>query len=313
MKSYALFGQYTWLVDVIHRAGKISLEEINRKWVETDMSEGVPMPRSTFNRHKAAIEDMFGIFIECDRKDGYKYYIGNEEVLSDGSIQNWMLSTLSVGNILSESQGVSSRIILEPVPSTGENLTKFIEAMKSGKRVKVYYRRYGAQKRSIMALEPYLVKLFKQRWYALVKMPAPDSWYFTLAFDRIESLEILDEKFKYNKDFSPSDWFKESYGIVRDKEVAVEKVVIRAFGKEVNYLKDLPFHHSQKEVQSTPDYTDFELTLRPTVDFISPLMSRGSAIKVLSPKWLADRIKQQLKETLELYGGAKKNVKKKTK
>lgn len=60
MKSHALFQQYIWLVNTIYRAGKISLEEINRKWLDTDLSEGLPLARSTFNRHKDAIEDMFG-------------------------------------------------------------------------------------------------------------------------------------------------------------------------------------------------------------------------------------------------------------
>jgi hypothetical protein len=52
------------------------------------MSEGLPMVRSTFNRHKDAIEDMFGIYIECDKKDGFRYHIGNAEVLEEDSIQN---------------------------------------------------------------------------------------------------------------------------------------------------------------------------------------------------------------------------------
>lgn len=63
MKSYALFQEYIWLVNTIHRAGRITLEDINRKWVGTDMSEGLPMVRSTFNRHKDAIQDMFGIYL----------------------------------------------------------------------------------------------------------------------------------------------------------------------------------------------------------------------------------------------------------
>ena len=61
MKSYALFQQHIWLVNTIHSAKKITLDEINKKWVNTWMSEGLPMVRSTFNRHKDAIEDMFGI------------------------------------------------------------------------------------------------------------------------------------------------------------------------------------------------------------------------------------------------------------
>ena len=103
------------------------------------MSEGLPIARSTFNRHRDAILDMFGIIIECDKKDGFRYFIYNAEVLEEDSIQNWMLSTLSVNSILSESKGVHDRILLEQVPSDGDNLHKFIDAMKRGICVNVGY------------------------------------------------------------------------------------------------------------------------------------------------------------------------------
>lgn len=302
MKAYALFQEYIWLVNTIHRFGRLSLEEINRRWLETELSEGIPIARSTFNRHRDAILDMFGIIIDCDKKDGFRYYIDNEEVLEEDSIQNWMLSTLSVNSILSESKAVQKRILLESIPSDGEDLHKFIEAMKRGVRVKVNYRRYGGQGYgSSMKLDPFFVRLFNKRWYALVKFPEPTGRLFTLAFDRIISLDVTDEKFDYPKDFDPATWFRDSYGIVRDPEVPVETVVLRAFGKEANYLRDLPLHHSQKEVVTTDAYSDFSLTLSPTADFFSPLLSRGAAIKVLEPQWLADEIKQLHQAAVELY------------
>ena len=302
MKAYALFQEYIWLVNTIHRFGRLTLEEINQRWLDTELSEGIPIARSTFNRHRDAILDMFGIIIECDRKDGFRYYIFNEEVLEEDTIQNWMLSTLSVNSILSESKAVQKRILLESIPSDGDNLHKFIEAMKRGVRVMVNYRRYGGfGYGSPMKLDPFFVRLFNKRWYALVKFPEPTGLLFTLAFDRIISLDVMDEKFNYPKDFDPATWFRDSYGIVRDLEVPVDTVVIRAFGKEANYLRDLPLHHSQKEVETTDDYSDFSLTLSPTADFFSPLLSRGAAIKVLSPQWLADEIKQLHQAAAELY------------
>ena len=302
MKTYALFQEYIWLVETIHRAGRLTLGEINERWLRTEMSEGISIARSTFNRHRDAILDMFGIIIDCDKKDGFRYYIDNEEVLEEDSIQNWMLSTLSVNSVLSESKGVHDRILLERIPSDGENLHKFIDAMKRGVRVKVNYRRYGGGGYgSPMKLDPFFVRLFNKRWYALVKFPEPTGLLFTLAFDRIVSLEDTDEKFDYPKNFDPADWFRDSYGIVRDPEVPVETVVVRAFGKEANYLRDLPLHHSQREVETTEEYTDFALTLSPTADFFSPLLSRGAAIKVLQPQWLADEIKQQHRAAVELY------------
>jgi predicted DNA-binding transcriptional regulator YafY len=245
---------------------------------------------------------MFGIIIECDKKDGFRYYIDNDYVLEEDSIQNWMFSTLSVNSVLSESKGVHERILLERIPSDGENLHKFIEAMKQGVRIKVNYRRYGADaSNSSMKLEPFFVRLFNKRWYGLVKFPEPTGNLFTLAFDRIVSLEVTDEKFDYPKDFDPAGWFRDCYGIVRDPEVPVEKVLIRAFGREVNYLRDLPLHASQIEVEKADEYSDFQLTLSPTADFFSPLLSRGAAIKILEPQWLADEIKNLHQAAIDLY------------
>ena len=302
MKAYALFQEYIWLVNTIHRFGRLTLEEINQRWLETDLSEGLPIARSTFNRHRDAILDMFGIIIECDKKDCFRYFIFNEEVLEEDTIQNWMLSTLSVNSILSESKAVQKRILLESIPSDGDNLHKFIDAMKRGVRVQVDYRRYGSDAaKSEWKLDPYFVKLFNKRWYALVKFPDPKSNLFTLAFDRIVSLEVTDEKYEYDKDFDPAGWFRDCYGIVRDPEIPVTKVIIRAFGREVNYLRDLPFHHSQTEISTTKEYSDFELTLRPTADFFSPLLSRGPLVRVMEPLWLAEEIKKMHMDAANLY------------
>lgn len=119
--------------------------------------------------------------------------------------------------------------------------------------------------------------------------------------DRIVSLELTEEKFNYDGDFRPADWFRDCYGIVRDPNVPVEKVVLRAFGKEAYYLRNLPLHHSQKEIETVPEYSDFELTLSPTAEFFTALLARGAAVKVLSPQWLADEIKSRLLEAAELY------------
>ena len=78
MKASKIFRQYVWITDTIYHSGGITLQELNERWVKTELSEGIPMNRLTFNRHRAAIEEIFDINIECRRK-GYQYYIKNEE------------------------------------------------------------------------------------------------------------------------------------------------------------------------------------------------------------------------------------------
>lgn len=154
------------MVNAIRKAGKITLEEINRRWIETETSEGMPLARSTFNRHRDAILDIFGIIIECDKKDGFRYYIDNSDVLEEDSIQNRMLSTMSVNSILAENKGVHDRIVLESIPSDGENLHKFIDAMKRGVmgRIDTY------------CCFTYLDWLHTQEWTSRHKDARVDSW-----------------------------------------------------------------------------------------------------------------------------------------
>ena len=300
MKSYELFKQYIWLVGTISRAGKITLEEINRRWLRTELSGGIEIARTTFIRHKAAIQDIFGIDIECDTRDNFSYYIANQEVLQEDSIQNWMISTITVGNLIHDSHSFHERILLESIPSSGDNLQLFIEAMKSSRRITVTYRKYGSAEPSERTVEPYCIKLFQRRWYALVRHITKGT-LFTLSFDRIISIDITKESFRIDKDFDAQSWFSDSYGVFRNQDADLERVVIRAYGREAFYLRDLPFHHSQREIASGEDWTDFEYWLRISNDFYTPLLSRGPNIKVLQPEWLAEEIRQQHLRAVGLY------------
>lgn len=39
-----LLNKYVWLVETIYKSKRITFEEINEKWLDTDMSEGVELP-----------------------------------------------------------------------------------------------------------------------------------------------------------------------------------------------------------------------------------------------------------------------------
>ena len=117
MKPAKIFQQYIWLVTLLMRHKRLTLEEISQRWEDDKVIDGKPLLRSSFYRHKDAILNMFGIIIECDTEHGYKYYIANPDVLDDNSIERWMLSTLTVNTALSDSASLKDRIMLENVPA----------------------------------------------------------------------------------------------------------------------------------------------------------------------------------------------------
>ena len=292
----------------------MTLGEISDLWRQQEESDGQELSRTTFNRHRDSILDIFGIIIECDRRDGYRYYIENEEVLKENSIQNWMFSTLSVSNMLDGNVGLQDRILLESIPSGGEKLRQIIEAMRDNRRIRIQYHKYSSAESKQYTLEPYCLKLYNRRWYMLVKKadaPTPSEDkdkkgdLFIFSLDRIESIEILQTKYTIDKNFDAEVYFNDCFGIMVDGSLKAERIVLRAYGLTPYYLRDLPMHHTQKEIKRSEEYTDFEYKLRPAEDFIEHLLSLSTRVRVIEPVWLAKEMQQRLKDALSLYNKEK--------
>lgn len=304
----SLFKEYIWLVNTIKRARRISFAEIQEKWLDTEMSGGVEFARSTFNRHKDAIQDIFGINIDCDRKGGYKYYIANEKVLREDTVQNWIVSTMSVNDVISDSKALHDRIVLQQIPCD-EYLETFINAMKRKVRVEVKYRRYESDNITEVDFEPYCLKLFNQRWYVLAHFhrdATPEKeerdYYGVYSFDRMQEVSLTNVKFEVRDDFDAQDYFSECFGVFASESTPAERIVLRAYNKQRYYLNDLPLHHSQKVIGRGENYTDFEYYIRPTIDFCGHILSLANQLKVICPQSLANRIRQMAMDTLEMYG-----------
>lgn len=296
MKPALIFQQYIWLINAFRRHGRMTLDELNERWVREEVAEGNPLSRSTFNRHRDAILDMFGVILDCDAKKGYKYFIANREVLDDDSLERWMLSTMTVGGVLSDSISLKDRIILENVPAGEEFLQTIIRAIKSGKKILMTYQRFGAESYE-KVVAPYALKLFHQRWYML---SFTGRHYAIYSLDRMQAVSLTNEDFKMPKDFSPQDYFAEYFGVLT-LEIPMAHVVVRTYGKTSNYFRTLPLHQSQRTVAVTAAYTDFSFDIRPTADFLGELLSYDSGLEVLEPQELRQQMQRQVEAMLQRY------------
>lgn len=296
-----LFNRYVWLVETIQRAGRITFEEINEKWTRSRLNDsGDDIPLRTFHNHRAAIEEMFDINIECDRRGGYVYYIENEEDIKRGGLRSWMLNAFSIGNLLNESKGVQDRILFENIPSGHQYLTAFLEAIKDNLTVEITYQSFSKDEPKTFEIEPYCLKVFKQRWYILAR----SSEYEELriySLDRIHQLEITKSTFEYPADFSPESYFYNSYGIIVAPDYDAEIVEIKVFGNQRKYFESLPLHHSQTLIAENDDFVTFQYFLQPTFDFKKELFSYAGSIEVIKPEWLRDEFAGKVREMSEMY------------
>ncbi len=295
-----LFHRYVWLVDTIYRSGKITFEELNDKWTRSGLNEsGDDLPLKTFHNHKTAIQAMFDIDIECDKRNGYTYYIDNSDDVERGGVRSWLLNTFAVNNLINESHKLKHRILFEKIPSGQQFLAPIIEAMRDGLTVEVTYQNYWHEKPYTFEISPYCVKVFRQRWYVIGNSAKEEIRIYSL--DRIHSLQVTENKFTLPNDFDGEDYFSNCFGISTYAKAEYVEVKVLNAEKKDKYFKSLPLHHSQEIIEQTEDYTIFRYYIQPTYDFRQELLSHGAEIEVLSPKWFRDDISNIIKEQAKLY------------
>ena len=296
-----LLNKYVWLVATIYKAKRITFEEINERWLGSEISEGVELALRTFHKWRIAVEDMFGLIIECERKGGYHYFIANAEELKTGNIRNWLLNTISVSNLLIDNQHLKDRILLENVPSGQEYLADIIGAMKKGHCINMTYQSYWREEGNTFTVEPYCVKLFRQRWYMVARSPYLDK-ILVYSLDRILELETdKEKKFKLPQTFDASVYFDECFGVIAGDGTNVENVKLKVSVGQANYLRSLPLHHSQQEILQSEEYSIFELRIRPTFDFYQEILRNGEDVEVLEPLWFRKEIAGKIEKMWNKY------------
>ena len=293
--------KYTWLIETIRRAGKISHKELSEKWQShKELSDCRPLSRATFNRWREAIYDQFSIMIDCQKTGGYLYYIANPRDIDDDKLRKWMLDSYAVGNVIGENLSLKGRILVDEIPSGRDHLTTILEAMKDNRVVTITYQSFKKLQSHTFPIEPYCVKLFENRWYVVAHNTHYDDIRL-YGLDRIENVEVTGETFKLPKDFDAEEYFSTAHGIVVGTGEKPEKIVLRANEAHKPYMKSLPLHHSQRLIEDAGEYADFELFLAPTYDFVMRLLSVGSMVEVIEPAHLRRTMRGWISDMYQLY------------
>lgn len=286
-----LFSRYVWLVSLLYRYKRLTLREINERWLHTDYSDGEPIPRRTFHSHREKIQELFDINIECDRKTS-EYYIEDCQTLAGDKIRSWLLETFTVNNLAAEQQKLRSRILLEKNPSGERYLVPVIEAMRDNLIIKFAYKSFTEAEPHDVYLHPYFIKVFRQRWYVIGYSQAYRQ-IRTYSIDRFENIEVTKETFEYPDTFRPEEYFNGCFGIMHG-EGPDETLLLKVTAAQSGYFKTLPLHETQETVSDTPACTLFRYRMKITSDLIKELLSYGADVEVLEPRTLRDEMKRRL-------------------
>lgn len=301
-----LLQKYIWLVQTFIRAGErgLTLQEISDKW---ERRWDAPYSRRTFNNHRKDVEDVFGIFIDCNRSTNCYFIEYSADIADENAESAWLINTFSVNNILQTGrERLSGRVSVENIPSGHHHLTTAMEAMTECHEIVIEYRKYSSIAPERLTIRPYAVKESAKRWY-IIAYCVERQGLRVYGMDRIQSMEVSTETFVMPKNFDIDELFATSFGIYLP-EGKGEKVTFRTSVKEANYLRDLPLHATQQEESNDGNNVTFSIFVctrdangKFYQDMIMEFCRYGSRIEVLSPMEVRNAVAEELAKASSQY------------
>ncbi len=307
-----LIGKYIWLVQSLIAAGGggMTFKELNEKY---SRRFGQAYSRRTFNNHRLAVADLFGIDIDCDRSTNRYFIPYSGDVLDNNESIGWLVNTFTVNSLLSlGKERLSGRVSVEEIPSGQKYLTAIMQAMEDGKELEIVYGKYSSDSSETLHVQPFAVKEHEKRWYLVAfcheragadrRNDDINAWR-VYGLDRITSLQVTDVSFRMPKDFDVDGIFSQSYGIYFPK--AGQKPVTIRFkvtDEEARYLRDLPIHRSQVEENAAKgDGRIFRIRVIPNRNLTMEFCRHAGRLEVIEPEEVRLSVKEELEKAYKQY------------
>ena len=154
-------------------------------------------------------------------------------------------------------------------------------------------------------LSPYVIKQYNNKWHMVAYDHTSSRPEKTNVFllDSINSLDHSNKDYHVDESFNAEDYFKYSIGIWQVHNAKPIKVAMEISDSDLfDGIINNPIHHSQT---STLDKTKKKLKINievyETPELMSLINSYGSSVKVLEPRSLVDKVKENARGVIDLY------------
>lgn len=293
------YARCLWIVNTLNSFGKASLRELNDRWIRSSINdEGEEILARTFARDKEFIADTFGLDIEYDARLR-KYELMNSQEIKNTPLVKYLLGNIYVSNLSAITMRNKDKVMVQNVNTGVERLSLVMDTIDRGRTLRFKYTSYYA-KDKVYEYEviPCFIRLFEHRWYLICEY-MDRSQTRVLALERMYDMQVGKKELLASPEINPNDFYKGCFGIIRDDKKPV-CVRIKVYDNQVDYVRSLPIHSSQIEVESGEGYAVFEYHLRPSFDFVQHLLWHKK-VEVLTPASLREEMKKELEEMLGRY------------
>ena len=292
-----------YLINLLERKGALTLKEINDYYQYSSLYEGEEILPRTFLRYKDYIDETFPCYIEYNQRTG-KYELHRHQALygEDDSLYDYLLSAYHIEGMTELALKHRDKIMLSEAPTGVENVQIILEAIDQRKGIECEYYSFNRKTVKHQLLIPYFLRTWEQRWYLAAE---PDNHHHGIsifALERMEDIKLTENKMHPSNKITAEEYFDGSFGVNHSDDQKPEMIRIKVYGAQVEYVRALPIHESQKEIEINPEWSIFEYRLVPCYNFYQQLLWHREKLEVIEPSAIREELKSTLQKMLSNYG-----------
>lgn len=180
--------------------------------------------------------------------------------------------------------------------------TPLLQAILRKEVLEIKYTSFRDKTTQKVMVHPYFLKEYNNRWFLIAKTEGRED-LSNYAFDRIDSIKKSNKvKYQPNTDFDfNEDYFSDMIGVSKPKKYPVNTVSLWISPNRTPYVETKPIHESQKLKKNPDGSAVVTLKLYVNRELEQLILSLSDEVKVISPDFLADKIRRRLHSALSQY------------
>ena len=291
-----------YLINLMERKGPMTLKEINDCYEYSSLYEGDEIQPRTFLRYREYIEETFPCYIDFNQRTG-KYELHRHKALygEDDSLYDYLLSAYHIEGMTELALKHRDKIMLTEAPTGVENVQMILEAIDKKKGILCDYYSYNKKSVKLQKLIPYFLRTWENRWYLVAEPDNHHHGQSVFALERMDNIRLTEEKMLPSKKITADEYFDGSFGVNHSDDQKPERILIKVYSTQVEYIRALPIHESQKEIETTGEWSIFEYRLVPCYNFYQQLLWHREKIELLEPMYVRDEMKKVLESMIAKY------------
>ncbi|MDD2345974.1 MAG: WYL domain-containing protein [Bacteroidales bacterium] len=316
------FDRYELLVALL------KTKHTKKELLEKYFDNGFEVHWRTLNNDITYLKDEGAEIHTPNRTDPY-YYFENEYIpegssFTDEDVETLQQSIQILSNTIGFKTGLELKEILlkskflkyhfnkkeKPIISFEKqsitNLTKHLDnlynTVANKDCLKINYTPNSSEIPVDYIISPYYLKEYRNRWY-LLGLKNCDHFLMNLALDRINKISPADnEQYIENESFDFDQMYKFVVGVtipMNSKPQIIKAIVSKV---SANYIKSKPFIDNQEIIEEHQDGSILiQFTAYENYELVQSILSYGSAIKIIEPQSLKDKLFKTYQEAIRQY------------